>query len=515
MSDDSNNIDVIDDKNKTRELVDEDKDNDADDESDNLSDLEQEIDDALKAENNSDKEDGDGGDNNNNVNNDNEAKDDEEKNGEEGDGAASSSSGSDYTTDSEEAREREKERAREKRKKKKAVITGANFLNKLRGKKKESSSSSSSSSEQEEIEYYSDEVENMLDLVKALKVNILNESDDESWDPAMGKRIIIKECCGSLRIHTTQIREDIINEQQGLDGALEEAKLKLYEYENDVYLKHYYHSIEQLKEKLVKIQERMDYEKHRMEVYSQGDVGATEIGKQLLENKYLKRLRLIDAQIGPKGCKAMAPAIKRHRRLEHLGLKFNYIQPAGVKYILKASRNNRRGGLRELDLYGCKLGPEGAKVIAEELKQNTFLEVLRLRFNGIGPEGATSLGEMLPHNEALLTLDLSNNGMEWEGVTKIGAGLKKNTIIQTVDVTNNNIIEKLRKNAESIIHRNPEKLLEEELKKNPGMTEEEKEEFLNKKKEKDGCIADARLLYSDKLDGVWTHFMEFFKPHIV
>ena len=47
------------------------------------------------------------------------------------------------------------------------------------------------------------------------------------------------------------------------------------------------------------------------------------------------------------------------------------------------------------------------------------------------------------------------------------------------------------------------------------MTEEEKEEFLNKKKEKDGCIADARLLYSDKLDGVWTHFMEFFKPHIV
>ena len=59
-----------------------------------------------------------------------------------------------------------------------------------------------------------------------------------------------------------------------------------------------------------------------------------------------------------------------------------------------------------------------------------FLEVLRLRFNGIGPEGATSLGEMLPHNEALLTLDLSNNGMEWEGVTKIGAGLKKNTIIK-------------------------------------------------------------------------------------
>ena len=66
--------------------------------------------------------------------------------------------------------------------------------------KKESSSSSSSSSEQEEIDYYSDEVENIEDLVKALEVTVLNESEDESWDPAMGKRVIVKETCGSLRI---------------------------------------------------------------------------------------------------------------------------------------------------------------------------------------------------------------------------------------------------------------------------------------------------------------------------
>ena len=386
---------------------------------------------------------------------------------------SSTSSGSDYTTDSEEARDREKERQKEKRRKKKAVITGANFLNKLRGKK-ESSSSSSSSSEQEEIDYYSDEVENIEDLVKALEVTVLNESEDESWDPAMGKRVIVKETCGSLRIHTTQIREDIINEQAKLKDGLAEAKLKLHEYETDVYLKHYYHSIQKLKEKLAKIQERMDYENNRMVVYRQGDEGATKIGKQLLENKYLKRLRLIDAEIGPKGCKALAPAIKRHRRLEHLGLKFNYIEPAGVKFILKASRHNRRGGLKELDLYGCKLGPEGAKVIADELKQNTFLEVLRLRFNGIAPEGATALAEMLPVNEALVTLDLSNNGLEWEGVCTLGAALKKNKTIESLDVHNNNIQKALRKND-----------------------------------------ADSRLLFSPSLNGVWTPFEEFFKPHIV
>ena len=139
--------------------------------------------------------------------------------------------------------------------------------------------------------------------MKALEVTVLNESEDESWDPAMGKRVIVKETCGSLRIHTTQIREDIINEQAKLKDGLAEAKLKLHEYETDVYLKHYYHSIQKLKEKLAKIQERMDYENNRMVVYRQGDEGATKIGKQLLENKYLKRLRLIDAEIGPKVAK--------------------------------------------------------------------------------------------------------------------------------------------------------------------------------------------------------------------
>ena len=86
-----------------------------------------------------------------------------------------------------------------------------------------------------------------------------------------------------------------------MKDGLAEAKLKLYEYETDVYLKHYYHSIQNLK--IAKIQERMDYENNRMVVYRQGDEGATKIGKQLLENKYLKRLRLIDAEIGPKVAK--------------------------------------------------------------------------------------------------------------------------------------------------------------------------------------------------------------------
>ena len=81
--------------------------------------------------------------------------------------------------------ETEKRTPKRKRRKKRLQELGLT-LNKLRGKK-ESSSSSSSSSEQEEIDYYSDEVENIEDLVKALEVAVMNESEDESWDPAMGK----------------------------------------------------------------------------------------------------------------------------------------------------------------------------------------------------------------------------------------------------------------------------------------------------------------------------------------
>ena len=169
----------------------------------------------------------------------------------------------------------------------------------------------------------------------------------------------------------------------------------------------------------------------------------------------------------------MAPGLKRHRALEHFGLKFNDIKPEGVTAIAKAFRNNRRGGVRELDLYGCKLGPEGATALAEQLVGNTYMEVLRLRFNAIGVEGATAMAECVKNNVALLMVDLENNQMQWEGVMKLGESLETNRIIERLDVTNNNIEDAMRKNLD-----------------------------------------DSRKLFSKRLFGVWTDYSEFFKPHI-
>ena len=393
--------------------------------------------------------------------------------------SGSGTSGSDYTTDSEEERERDKQRAKEKRKKKKEKLTGQNFLNRVRNTKPEISSSSSSSSEEEVIEYYDEEVENMMDLTKALEVNIIGGDSDESSEESKikgVKRTVIKEACGSLRIHTTQVREDILNAQAELAVELVEVENELLEYESNTYLKYYYESIAKLKAKVAHIKERQEYETHRMVVYSQGDEGATAIGEGLLKNKYLKRLRLINSEIGPKGCIAMAPALKRHRRLEHFGLKFNDIKPEGVTAICKAFRNNRRGGVRELDLYGCKLGPEGATALAEQLRGNTYLEVLRLRFNNIGEEGGTAMAEMLKENQALVHVDLECNGLNMPGVVALAHALKTNKTVNNIFVANNGIERELRR---------PEN------------------------------DAAARLLFSGRLTGVWEHFSEFFKPHIV
>ena len=57
------------------------------------------------------------------------------------------------------------------------------------------------------------------------------------------------------------------------------------------------------------------------------------------------------------------------------------------------------------------IGAEGAKQLAECLRDNTALTSLALWNNGIGAEGATQLAECLRINTALTSLDLRNNAI--------------------------------------------------------------------------------------------------------
>jgi len=98
--------------------------------------------------------------------------------------------------------------------------------------------------------------------------------------------------------------------------------------------------------------------------------------------------------------------------------------------------------LRQLSFLHCKIGDEGAMVIADFLKsyrphaeQNPFgIEVLELPDNAIGPKGAIFLGRMLAQNESIKTLNVDFNPFGDEGAANFGDGMKWNSTVEKLSM---------------------------------------------------------------------------------
>jgi hypothetical protein len=98
--------------------------------------------------------------------------------------------------------------------------------------------------------------------------------------------------------------------------------------------------------------------------------------------------------------------------------------------------------LRQIQLYHCKVGDDGAMVIAEFLKvykppgdRNPFgIEMLELPECDIGPAGAQHLGRALTQNESVRVLNLDFNRLGDEGAANLGDGLKWNSTLEKLSM---------------------------------------------------------------------------------
>lgn len=103
--------------------------------------------------------------------------------------------------------------------------------------------------------------------------------------------------------------------------------------------------------------------------------------------------------------------------------------------------------LRHIQLYHCRIGDDGAMVIAEFLKtykppadRNPFgIELLELPECDIGPQGAQYLGRALTQNETVKVLNLDFNKLGDEGAANLGDGLKWNSTLQKLSLKYNDI----------------------------------------------------------------------------
>eukprot|EP00760_Papus_ankaliazontas_P035219 PhM_4_TR7681/c0_g1_i1/m.74219 len=99
--------------------------------------------------------------------------------------------------------------------------------------------------------------------------------------------------------------------------------------------------------------------------------------------------------------------------------------------------------LRQLSLWRCHVGDDGAMLVAEFLKykfkvipeKNPWgVEIIELPENSIGPRGAGFIGRMLTPNETVKVLNLDFNPIGDEGAQYLGDGLKWNSTLETLSL---------------------------------------------------------------------------------
>ena len=73
-----------------------------------------------------------------------------------------------------------------------------------------------------------------------------------------------------------------------------------------------------------------------------------------------------------------------------------------------ASRTGGGGTLEELRLWGNRVGPGGARALADGLRRNSRLRELDLSHNPVGPVGTACIGMAMHFNTSLQRLNLNS-----------------------------------------------------------------------------------------------------------
>ena len=381
------------------------------------------------------------------ADNDNSATDANSDGDDEGDDSDDSNS-SDEDFDDIKLPEQKEEKKEEAVKKKKG-----GFFSRLVGKKAEVISSSSSEESEDSIDFDVIDAETIENAIECLK---MVEEVDSDWDILLDAPSdwdsddsenkptapVFRSTCGTLTMETTQLREDLLNDLLESRVHLVEAEKELKVTEEDQYMMYYFDTLSKLRSTRDKAAARVQDEEARLAMYSQQDEGVTRLASALRFNEHLISLTLCNAEITVAGAISLASAVKVHPTLTHLSLKHNPIGAEGAEALFRASRRNGVGGLHELDLWDCNIGPNGALMIATQLYADTSLREVRLRYNQFGPVGGFAFASCLMQNRTIEKLDLSVNDIGMRGALAFERVLKYSVV---VDMEENTMLKPFKK----------------------------------------------------------------------
>jgi Ran GTPase-activating protein (RanGAP) involved in mRNA processing and transport len=129
------------------------------------------------------------------------------------------------------------------------------------------------------------------------------------------------------------------------------------------------------------------------------------------------RLDLCKQKIGPEGARAVAEAVRHNAHVSSLMLGADGIGDVGALAVADAVQVSPA---LETVYLGCNhIDAAGAQALAAAVRDNPRIKGLWLKRNPIGLDGARAVADMLRYNHTLCTLDLVTTDLGGEGVRLI------------------------------------------------------------------------------------------------
>ena len=165
-----------------------------------------------------------------------------------------------------------------------------------------------------------------------------------------------------------------------------------------------------------------------------GDRGAGHFADEIKGCTKLESLCIAQSGITSEGIDSLLSALETNEVVHTLHLQSNRIGKDGASKIALFLTKTR--SLSHLALDGNEIGNSGTKELALALCRNETLEVLSLKSCGIGRLGAERFAQALQQNSTLIQLDLSGNvEMSSNAFELIGRGLKCNKALQKLHLS--------------------------------------------------------------------------------
>ena len=164
--------------------------------------------------------------------------------------------------------------------------------------------------------------------------------------------------------------------------------------------------------------------------YNIGPKGTKAVAKALKTNTTTSLLNLHDNGIGTVGAKALAEMLQENCFITALDISMNLIKEEAVKALSRMLAKNKY--IVELSLESTKITSAGIVHLAAALRENYTLRMLNLSSNEIGEEGGIELANAIHSNHGIVYLDLSCNHIRNKVAISLAKALAANITLKTV-----------------------------------------------------------------------------------